>query len=197
MFANLEDQVVFRSARRHKFHNRKYMCSNLIILLFYTYVRWVLRARDYIDMRTSTTFFSGLISTPRNRPAMGSSMGIGTSDRPFGVTFSDRSTARRWVIPLRLVWTHRNEVVEIFKHQSECPVDWTNRRVLDPSENVTPNTRFELPMGSGSTDRRIEIPTGGQLGEFPLVEFNRVPYTTLKWGKMKMFNRKTQENKCQ
>jgi len=38
------------------------------------------------------------------------------------------------------------------------------RRVLDPSENVTPNTRFGHPMGIEASFRRLEIPLEGQVG---------------------------------
>ena len=37
--------------------------------------------------------------------------------------------------------------------------------MLDPSENGTPNTLSEHPMGIEAPFRRVEIPLGGQVGE--------------------------------
>ena len=44
------------------------------------------------------------------------------------------------------------------------PVERAHRRALDPSENVTPNNRYELPMGIESLDRGFEIPIESQVG---------------------------------
>ena len=43
----------------------------------------------------------------------------------------------------------------------------THRRVVDPSENGTPNTRSELPMPLESFYRRVEIPIESQVGIEP------------------------------
>ena len=43
-------------------------------------------------------------------------------------------------------------------------IERTHRRVVDPSENVTPNNRYELPMGIESRDRGFEIPIESQVG---------------------------------
>ena len=59
---------------------------------------------------------------------------------------------------------------EIFKEELKEAIEMTNRRVVDPSENVTPNNRFEHPMGVESIIRGIEIPIDSQVGyEFPLM----------------------------
>jgi hypothetical protein len=112
--STLEQQFMFSSALRHKVRNRKYMCSNLHFLLFCIYVRWVSRARN-ADVRMPKTFFlAGFFDHPKSlekRPPMG----IGGWDRVFGATFSDGSRAQRWANSFRLIWTHRNEVVEIFE----------------------------------------------------------------------------------
>ena len=47
---------IFRSTPRWKFHNRKYMCSNLIFALFCIYHRWVSRTR--LPNRPHVTLFS-------------------------------------------------------------------------------------------------------------------------------------------
>ena len=45
------------------------------------------------------------------------------------------------------------------------PVERAHRRVLDPSENVTPNNRYEFPMRIESLDRGFEIPIESQVGK--------------------------------
>ena len=44
------------------------------------------------------------------------------------------------------------------------PTEKAHRRVIDPSENVTPINRYELPMGIESLDRGFEIPIESQAG---------------------------------
>ena len=50
------------------------------------------------------------------------------------------------------------------------PVERAHRRALDPSENVTPNNRYELPMGIESLDRGFEIPIESQVGMYARVD---------------------------
>ena len=74
------------------------------------------------------------------------SMPIERSNRLFGVTFSDGSRARRLVISI----SHSNsflKISEFFRWVHSYRNGMTHRRVLDPSENVTSNTRFEHAMG--------------------------------------------------
>ena len=46
-----------------------------------------------------------------------------------------------------------------------------HRRVVDPSENGTPNTRSELPMPLESFYRRVEIPIESQVGQLHQKQF--------------------------
>ena len=56
------------------------------------------------------------------------------------------------------------KISEIFKEELKGAIEMTNRRVVDPSENVTLNNQFERPMGVESIIRGIEIPIDSQVG---------------------------------
>ena len=53
---------------------------------------------------------------------------------------------------------------EIFEEKLEWAIATANRRALDPSENVTPNTRSEPSIGVESVIRGIEIPMESHVG---------------------------------
>jgi hypothetical protein len=54
---------------------------------------------------------------------------------------------------------------EIVKEELKGAIEITNRRVVDPSENVTPNNRFEHPVGVESIIQGIEISIDSQVGD--------------------------------
>ena len=67
---------------------------------------------------------------------------------------------------MSLVMNLSKGAVENSKHQLNWSMEKTHRRVVDPSENGTPNTRSELPMPLESFYRRVEIPIESQVGLF-------------------------------
>ena len=51
-----------------------------------------------------------------------------------------------------------------FTSSVKAPIERAHRRALDPSENVTPNNRYELSMGIESLDRGFEVPIESLVG---------------------------------